>query len=278
MECTGGYYYLDGLILPAGDGDEPPSGDVSFYEVIRTRDGIPFFFSDHMNRMKDGISTRYDLSSDIAGEVRAGLIALTSHERHAEINVRVTVTFTGHDYSVHICYIPSFYPSEEVVNSGVSLILFHAERLDPGVKMLNHRLRLSVNREITRRDAYEALLVNREGFITEGSRSNIFFITADGVIHTAPDSMVLSGITRKYVKEIIRKEGIQLVYDAVRESETGRFRSAFITGTSPMVLAVKSIESTQYDVTDPAIKGIRGIYAMLAERSISDFKLENEAY
>lgn len=278
MECTGGYYYLDGLILPAGDGDEPPSGEVSFYEVIRTRNSIPFFFSDHMNRMKDGISTRYDLSSDIAGEVREGLIALTSTERHEEINVRVTVSFTGHDHSVHICYIPSFYPSEEIVNSGVSLILYHAERLDPGVKMLNHRLRMSVNRELTRRDSYEALLVNREGFITEGSRSNVFFITADGEIHTAPDSMVLSGITRKYVKEIIGREGIPLVYDAVKESETGRFRSAFITGTSPMVLAVKCIESTQFDVKDSVIKRIREMYVMLAERSINDFKLENEAF
>ncbi|MDM8003424.1 MAG: aminotransferase class IV [Bacteroidota bacterium] len=278
MDCTGSYFYLDGVILPTGEGDEPPSGEVSFYEVIRTRNGIPLFFWDHMNRMKEGISTRYDLTSDIAGDVRAGLDALTKSELHGEINVRVTVSFTGHEHSVHICYIPSFYPSEEMANSGVSLILFHAERLDPGVKMLNNRLRLSVNSELSRRDAYEALLVNREGFITEGSRSNVFFITADGVIHTAPDSMVLSGITRKYVLEIISKEGIPLVYEAVRETGTDSFRSAFITGTSPMVLAVNRIESANYDAADPVIKRIREKYAIVAERSISDFKLENEAY
>lgn len=278
MDCTGGYYYLDGAILPTGEGDEPPSGEVSFYEVIRTRNGIPFFFRDHMSRMKEGISTRYDLKSDIAGEVRAGLNALTRQELHEEINVRVTVSFTGHEHSVHISYIPSFYPSEETVNSGVSLILFHAERFDPGVKIQNNRLRLSVNSELSKRDAYEALLVNREGFITEGSRSNVFFITAEGVIKTAPDSMVLSGITRKYVLEIIRKEGIPLFYEAVRETGIGSFRCAFITGTSPMVLAVKGIESTLYDPADPLIKSIREKYAILAEGSLSDFKLENEAY
>lgn len=277
MDCTGDYYYLDGVILPAGEGDEPPSGEVSFYEVIRTRNGIPFFFSDHMNRMEAGISTRYDLPEDITGQVRAGLNALTKHELHDEINVRVTVSFTGHDHSVHICYIPSYYPSEEMIKSGVSLILFHAERLDPGVKMLNNRLRLSVNRELSRRDAYEALLVNHEGLITEGSRSNVFFITHDGVIKTAPASLVLSGITRKYVEEIIRREGIPMVYEAVRESDAGSFRSAFITGTSPMVLAVRCIESGHYDTTDPVIERIREKYTILAERSISDFKLENKA-
>ncbi|MRR22533.1 hypothetical protein EG830_06085, partial [bacterium] len=252
-------------------------GEVSFYEVIRTRNGIPLFFSDHINRMKEGISTRYDLSSDIAVEVWGGLHALAKYERHEEINVRVTVSFTGQDHSLHICYIPSFYPSEKMINSGVSLILFHAERLDPGVKMLNNRLRLSVNRELSRRDAYEALLVNHEGFITEGSRSNVFFITDEGIIRTAPDRMVLSGITRKYVQEIIRKEGIPLVFEAIRESDTGRFRSAFITGTSPMVLAVRSIESVKYDASDPVITRIRAMYTIMAEHSINNFKLENEA-
>ena len=278
MDCTGDYYYLDGVILPAGDGDEPPPGEVSFYEVIRTRNGIPVFFSDHMNRMRAGITTRYDLSSDIAAEVRAGLNALTGQERHEEINVRVTVSFTGHDHSVHICYIPSFYPSEEMINNGVSLILFRAERLDPGVKMLNKRLRLSVNSELSRRDAYEALLVNHEGFITEGSRSNVFFITHDGVIQTAPDSMVLSGVTRKYVLEIIRKEGTPLLFETVRDKDTGSFRSSFITGTSPMVLAVKEIENIQFDVADPLINRLREAFLTLAERSISDFIMENEAY
>jgi branched-chain amino acid aminotransferase len=278
MDCTGSYYYLDGTILPAGEGDEPPPGEVSFYEVIRTRNGIPLFFRDHMNRLKEGISTRYDLASDIAADVRAGLNALTGHELHEEINVRVTVSFTGHEHSVHICYIPSFYPSEEMINSGVSLIFFHAERLDPGVKMLNNRLRLSVNSELSRRYAYEALLVNREGFITEGSRSNVFFISPDGVIYTAPDSIVLSGITRKYLLEIVRMEGIPLVYEAVRETGTGSFRSAFITGTSPMVLAVKEIENIQFDVAHPLIKRLREAFTAMAGRSISDFKQANEAY
>ncbi|MCU0459855.1 MAG: hypothetical protein MUE37_12300, partial [Bacteroidales bacterium] len=97
MEYTGSYYYLDGMIMPAGAGDEPPAGDVTFYEVIRTRKGIPIFFDDHMARLRDGISTRYELREDIAEEVRKGLSALAGLERHEEINVKVTVSFTDHD-------------------------------------------------------------------------------------------------------------------------------------------------------------------------------------
>ena len=277
MDCTGSYIWLDGAIVPASGNEEIPSGEVTFYEVVRTRDGVPLFFSDHMNRLKDGIATRYDLREDIAAEVRAGMKALANHARHDEINVRVTVPFSGYDHSLHICYIPSFYPSETMVREGVPLILHHAERLDPGVKMLNNRLRLSVNGELARRNAYEALLVNHDGFITEGSRSNIFFIAEDGTIQTAPDSMVLSGITRRYVTDIILKEGITLVTEAVKESDAGRFRSAFITGTSPMVLAVRSIEGLQFNVADPLIGRLREAYSDLAGRSMYDYKMGDEA-
>ena len=268
MECFGQYFFLDWTVLPAGSSDDPDAGEVAFYEVIRTRNGVPLFFKDHMNRLRDGISTRYDHHGDMAVEVRGGLNALIAAELYEEINVRVTVTFTGQDHSLHICYLPSFYPSPETVREGVPLILFHAERLNPGVKMLNKRLRLTVNGELARRKAYEALLVNREGFITEGSRSNIFFVTGDGVIHTAPDEMVLSGITRRYVMEIIRRERIPLVSDAVREDAIGVFRSAFITGTSPMVLPVRSIENQNFDVANQLILRLRELYSGVVESSI----------
>jgi len=276
MECLGGCFYFDGVIIPADGPEVIPEGEVSFYEVIRTRNGIPVFFDDHLNRLREGISTRYDLKEDITGEVKRGLTLLADKVQFNEINVKVTVAFTGQDHTVHICFIPSSYPSKSTQEEGVSLILYHAERFDPGVKMLNARLRASVNQELARRNAYEALLVNHDGSITEGSRSNIFFITDSGLVHTAPDNMILSGITRKYVSELILQEGIRLIYKAVREDETGLYRSAFITGTSPMVLAVKSIEKQRYDVTDPLIERLLDNYRYLVERNVREYMLRNK--
>jgi len=89
--------------------------------------------------------------------------------------------------------------------------------------------------------------------------------------------MVLSGITRRYVTDIILKEGITLVTEAVKESDAGRFRSAFITGTSPMVLAVRSIEGLQFNVADPLIGRLREAYSDLAGRSMNDYKMGDEA-
>jgi branched-chain amino acid aminotransferase len=268
MECLGKYYYLDGNILHAGSDDEIAAAEVSFYEVIRTRGGVPLFFVDHMKRMNDGIGTRYDLRDDIAMKITEGLEMLIRHESFAEINVRITVSFTGQEYSLHICYIPSSFPTEEMISHGVPLITYRAERFDPGVKLLNNRLRLSVNESLTRKKAYEALLVNNEGYITEGSRSNVFFMTATGKIFTAPDRMVLSGITRKYVIELCREEGYDLVFEAIKTSELNDFQSVFITGTSPMVLPAISIDNHFFVAENAIVERLRLRYRQLAEDSI----------
>jgi len=272
MECFGRYYFLDGNILPTDREEDIPTGEVSFYEVIRTRKGIPLFFDDHMKRLKDGISTRYDLKEDISGIITEGLDALVRQETFSEINVKITVSFTGQEYSVNICYIPSFYPDDETVRNGVNLIFYRAERFEPGVKMLNNRLRLSVNEALLKKKAYEALLVNQEGFITEGSRSNVFFVNAKGILYTAPDRMVLSGITRKYIIDICRREGYEIVFEAVRVGELQEFQSAFITGTSPMVLPVKSIENHLFRTDNDILKRLGHLYRKLADDSIIKYQ------
>ena len=272
MECLGRYYFLDGNILPLNREEEMASGEVSFYEVIRTKGGVPLFFDDHMKRLKDGISTRYDLKDDISELITEGLDALVRQETFAEINVRITVSFIGQEHSVHICYISSSYPNDETVRDGVSLIFYRAERFDPAVKLLNNRLRLSVNEALLKKKAYEALLVNNDGIITEGSRSNVFFVNVKGILYTAPDSMVLSGITRKYVIEICRKEGVKVIFEAVRVSEMHDFISAFITGTSPMVLPVKCIDNHIFRTDNDIIKRLIFLYRQLADDSIIKYQ------
>lgn len=276
MEFCGNYYYLDGNIIKAGAEEYTASGDVSFYEVIRTRKGIPMFFEDHMQRLSEGISTRYEIDDNMLLEVREGLDRLLETESFDEINVKVTVSFSGREYSVHVCYIASSYPTDEMISGGVHLVLFHAERFDPGVKLLNERLRLSVNEALQKKHAYEALLVNHEGYITEGSRSNVFFVAADRKIFTAPDSMVLSGITRKHVINLCQNEGIELVYQAIRAEDVSRFQSVFITGTSPMVLPAKSIENKIFGSFNPVIEKLRKGYSDMAEESMSRYRFEKK--
>ncbi len=271
MECYGKYYYCDGLICSAGYDLEPPQGETTFYEVIRTFAGIPLFFNDHITRISDGIATRYSVPERLSENIIAGINALSECELIQEINIKIMVTFSQKRYSLMICYIPSFYPTEKMYEEGVKIILQNAERPNPEVKILNTKFRTTVNEELAEKRAYESLLVNNEGLITEGSRSNVFFVDKNNILFTAPDHMVLSGITRKYIIEICRHEGIEIHFEPVRASAISKYQNVFLTGTSPMVLPVESIGDERFRIKNPIVTRLREAYSEKAEESIRNY-------
>jgi D-alanine transaminase len=82
----------------------------------------------------------------------------------------------------------------------------------------------------------------RDGLITEGAHSNIFFVIK-GVLYTHPESeSVLSGVTRKNVLRIAREAGIKVAETAVPETRKGELDEAFITNTSSEVAPVISFD------------------------------------
>jgi D-alanine transaminase len=78
----------------------------------------------------------------------------------------------------------------------------------------------------------------RNGLITEGSHSNIFFVI-DGTLFTHPESNhVLSGITRKNILRIANEAGIRIREEAVQENRLRFVSEAFISNTSSEVTPV----------------------------------------
>jgi D-alanine transaminase len=78
----------------------------------------------------------------------------------------------------------------------------------------------------------------RDGVITEGSRSNIFFV-ADGILRTYPESQyILSGITRKNAIRLAKESGIKVIEEPIAEKDLGNISEAFITNSSAEVTPV----------------------------------------
>jgi D-alanine transaminase len=78
----------------------------------------------------------------------------------------------------------------------------------------------------------------RNGVITEGTHSNIFFVI-DGTLYTHPESnQILSGITRKNILRIAHSAGINIREEAVPENRIRFIREAFIANTSAEVTPV----------------------------------------
>ena len=91
--------------------------------------------------------------------------------------------------------------------------------------------------------AYEAWLVDEEGFVTEGSSTNAWIITPAGELVTRGlDSGILAGVTRRTVIALAKDEGLRFVERRFSLAEAKSAREAFVTSASSFVLPVTQID------------------------------------
>ncbi|MEM8985962.1 MAG: D-amino-acid transaminase [Pseudomonadota bacterium] len=91
--------------------------------------------------------------------------------------------------------------------------------------------------------AGEAWFVDAEGFITEGSSTNAWIVSADGVLITRPaESDILKGITRTAILEIAAAEGYEVVERPFSPEEVRVAREAFMSAATAMVTPIVSID------------------------------------
>ena len=91
--------------------------------------------------------------------------------------------------------------------------------------------------------AYEALQIDADGYITEGTASNAWIVTSKGELTTrTPDNAILNGVTRLAVIDLALREGLAFVERAFTADEAAAAREAFVTSTSSNVMPVVRID------------------------------------
>jgi branched-chain amino acid aminotransferase len=87
----------------------------------------------------------------------------------------------------------------------------------------------------------EALLLDAEGYVMEGSGENIF-IVRDGVLYTPDLTSALDGITRRTVIALARELGLQVVEKRITRDEVYIADEAFFTGTAAEVTPIREVD------------------------------------
>jgi branched-chain amino acid aminotransferase len=103
-----------------------------------------------------------------------------------------------------------------------------------------------VNSQLAKKEAIscgydEALLLDTEGYVSEGSGENVF-IVRNGVLKTTPLTSILEGITRDSIMEIARNEGIPVVEERFTRDELYIAEEAFFTGTAAEVTPIREVD------------------------------------
>ena len=108
-------------------------------------------------------------------------------------------------------------------------------------------------------NAFEAILINHDDTVSEGSRSNVFFVK-DKKIITSPDELVLLGVTRSKVISACQ-ETFVVEKRIINFNELKDFDGAFITGTSNDVLPIKTMDDIVYNSSqNKVVKRVSELY------------------
>ncbi len=243
-------------------GYTPEASADLFYEVIRVINRKYLFLEDHLERLRSSCGENipeYPGSSQISRHLNQLIQASDIQDG----NVRLLIYKDSRQVNVVCFFTPHFYPSTEDYIKGVVVKTFRFERPDPTIKRWNNSFRNRVNKFIREETIYEAILINEEGKLTEGSRSNLFFIDQENRLITAPASLVLPGITRKYVFQICNELNIPIVERTIDFQEVSSMKACFISGTSPKVLPINKLNETSLDAGHTLVQKILHTYNQL---------------
>ena len=159
------------------------------------------------------------------------------------------------------------YP-EAYYDKGLELIVStirqrRPDQLAPSVKSLNYLANIMARAEATRAGAQEAVLLSTDGYVTECSGDNIFFIR-DGSIVTPPSHIgLLEGVTRKVVMELCRdKLGTPAVERLFAPSELQSAEEVFLTGSAAEIIPAVKLDGRTIGggVAGPVTKKLIGLF------------------
>ena len=150
--------------------------------------------------------------------------------------------------------------------------VLYAERDNPLAKYGNLNVRQKADEIIKLKNVYEVVLINSNNIITEGSRSNIFFLKKKhGLLFTPHDNLVLNGVTRKKIFELAINSGIDIFESEFTINELEKFDSLFLTGTSPKVLPVSSVDNIKFDTGSYVLRFLQKEYDNLIVSYVNNF-------
>lgn len=260
------YFLHNGQIKPAEEAVIPVTNvEYSYgygvYETLRFSKGTLHFAPQHIDRLFSSASIIGLEHTLDKSEVLKNLDELTSKNEVEACNIKILLLGGKDAQSANIymfCTNPLF-PDRKLYKTGVKCILEKYERMWPGAKTLNMLPSYMAYKKARSVDAYEALLENNKGYITEGTRTN-FFVIKGKTITSPPAEDILPGVTRANVLKQAKDNGYELVEDNIKFSDLTEYDGAFITSTSTKIMPIKSIDDFEFPELPEELKELINLF------------------
>jgi branched-chain amino acid aminotransferase len=230
----------------------------SIYEVTQTIEGVPFMLDDHLDRLYrsgEKIALQLPYSRDeLKKELARVLKALAVEQAYVRIIITRGEGEIGLDpglaTSANLVIIAKELPPypRHWYTEGVDVIVAHTlrnptESIDPNVKSGNYLNNVMAFAEASRLKAFDALMLNHRGEVTEGTTSNVWIVNEQGLLKTPPlASGLLEGITRKHLLEICREQKIEVSLTPIHLEELQKAQEIFLTSSTKRLVPLRTLD------------------------------------
>jgi len=243
------------------------------YETMRAYKGVVFMLEKHLERLRRSASLT-KLSIPETGFITDAVFRIIEANQLSDAYVRVTVSRGKGPIGLDpdLCKEPTFvviaehfreYPGH-LYSNGVKLVIAKTRKnlvsaINPRIKSLNFLNNIFAKMEAKERGAYEAIMLNADGMIAEGTVCNIFFVKDDVLCTPASEVGVLDGITRELVISLAKKSGLSVSEGIFYPDDLYSASEVFFTNTTSEIMPVSQVELVTYKPGEVA-KSLRELY------------------
>ena len=252
---------LDGDVMPVGEATISISdeglirGDGAF-EVLKLYDNRPFALADHLDRLgrsAEGIFLEWDRAA-----FEHEIADLLDGNRQHDGELRLILTRGGRRLAI----VEPVHTFEHGL--ALSSVEYQPTIVLTGLKTLSYEANMTATRIAERDGADEALLVDPDGTVLEAPTSTIFWVDAEGDLHTpALGAGILASITRDRIMKVapVEESHSYKLNDVLAASEV------FLASSLREVQGVASLDDLEFTCPGPVTERVAGL---LAERIMAE--------
>lgn len=227
------------------------------FEGIRCYNGNVFKFSEHIDRLYDSaraISMEIQLTRD---ELKDAVINTLKANNLKDSYIRLVVTRGVGKLGLNpfncaesqIIIITDFIQlySKELYEKGLNAIIVstirnHSNALNPNIKSLNYLNNILAKIECINAGATEGIMLNKDGYVAEGTGDNIFIVKNTEVLTPHASAGILIGITRNVVMELAKEAGMTVREEQLTQNDLYNADECFLTGTAAEIIPVVNLD------------------------------------
>jgi len=223
------------------------------YEVIVFNKNIFYDFDGHIQRLFKSLTSleiKFSLSSSSLKIIINNLIRLNK-ANIGSVYIQVSRGVAERNHSFHglnikpiLTIIVTKKSNIENNLNGVKAITLNDNRWSrPDIKTTQLLPNVLAKTLANKNNAYESIFIDDEGFVTEGSSSNIWVLNKENQLITRNlDGKILSGITRNSISLFAKKNNIKVVEKKFTKIELYNAKEVFLTSASSFIMPIVKID------------------------------------